>query len=175
MHYSHLVALATVSCTALHAQTPQAGEPALPRLGACISSQRADFRLPLPDSVAPSARLSWAISWNERAVAQHHSGDYGLVIQDTLPEGPRPLGERLRNLAFHSYRLEPAGSITAIVSPQEPTMTAQVREGLLYVTLGPSTPLNELLAWRPDSLRVDSSFVMVGRPVPLAWLRAAYP
>jgi hypothetical protein len=161
-----------VACSVAHPQGEAPAVPASPSVS--VASAQAVFSLPLPALTDSVTCLLWVISWDQESPPRMTMGDFGLWVGDTLTDSLRlPVTDRLRNLTHNYYRLESAGSIVAMVSQPEPAMQVQILATTLQLILGPSTALNELLAWHPDSLRLDRSRDDLTGPATV-WLRPAY-
>jgi hypothetical protein len=158
------------------AQRPQAPSPAVPPGPAVsVSSLEAVFTLPLPrpdtDSVTS---ILMVISWNQGSPPRMRMGDFGLWVGDTLADSVRlPVAARLQHLTQDYYWLDSTGSITAIASGREQALQVRRQAAALQLILGPSPALNQLRAWRPDSLRLDRSRADLTGPATL-WVRPVY-
>jgi hypothetical protein len=92
--------------------------------------------------------LALMLTWSAPG-ARTVNGQMGLVA--SLPR----LGTGTVGRAY-TFRIEPAGSIDAIVLLGDTAMNAGKEDSVMIVQLGPSSALNTLLEWRPDSIYVET-------------------
>jgi hypothetical protein len=140
----HVAALVVFSgfATVAHAQNEAAC------LEATIGSAGAHISVPLGllrhavDS--PSCLVSWDRRDDPRQV-----GSMGVIVKVSRPGADR------RAHAV-SFQLISVGSAHAVEELQDTGVRARVEGSRVLIVLGPSTALNTLQGWRPDSLRVES-------------------
>jgi hypothetical protein len=129
---------------------------------------------PPADSVQRSdPQLQWIIAWG--CEYRPDLAAFNLIVAVPRAVGKRDQPSRLVRQARVEYGwLEPAGSILAISIDRTPNAAVEWAGGAVVIRWGPSSGLNQLLADRPDSLRVTMKRVPQG-PAERFWLRPTYP
>jgi hypothetical protein len=118
------------------------------------------------------AQLQWIIAWGRDY--RPDWGAFNLFVAVPRAVGKRDQPNRLVRQARIEYgQLEPAGSIIAMSMDRTPNAAVEWAGQALVIRWGPSSGLNQLLADRPDSLRVTMTRVPEG-PVERFWLRPTY-
>lgn len=148
----------SLACTG---RTGSVSAPA-PSPSATVQPSSAHFVLPAPDTLwKPAVARSdsqpphwvWTIGWGGI-----HSMDwaaFNLVVVVPRPTAHPVAGRRLVQAAKTEYdHLEPAGSITAIGIDRAANARVNLEGAGLVIRWGPSSGLNQLVADRPESVRV---------------------
>ena len=116
---------------------------------AVVSSEWARFTVPLSWFSTDTDSTVAAISWDRHNLSWRVGG-FGLFI--TVMNG----GSTGQNQTTHAitFREESLGSISVLASGPD-SARAWIEAGTVHVELGPCRALYKLLAYRPDSLRID--------------------
>jgi hypothetical protein len=115
------------------------------RIGAAGFHFSIPMRLLRPAGDSVALMLTWSAP-GTRTV----NGQMGLVA--TLPSSGTGIAGRA-----HTFRIAPAGQIDAIVLLRDTALSARKEDAMMIVQLGPSSALNTLIAWRPDSIYVENA------------------
>jgi hypothetical protein len=166
-----------VACTG---RTGSGSAPA-PSPRATVQPSSAHFVLPAPDTLWKPAvartdsqprHWVWTIGWG--GVHSMDWAAFNLVVVVPRPTTHPVAGRRLVQAAKTEYdHVEPAGSITAIGIDRAANARVNLEGAGLVIRWGPSSGLNQLVADRPESVRVT----LRGRPdggYAKFWLRPDY-
>jgi hypothetical protein len=158
---------------ALFLATEAAAQTSDPPFCAYITPDSAVFMILVPNAVWPRAAairhdqqsprrmfwgsgFQWEVLWDDRTESSPLGYCCGLAFQIPAAALPAPTQEAVRPEAGKATHIQVNGLQQLVVTAIEPQVSARWAGDTLVLRLRPSAPLNELLAWHPDSIQLQA-------------------